>query len=103
MKKNQNRTAVVLAFQNKHHLEYWFRRLYSYFVKNDTYLCSKRDEMIMVQTTGNAFTFIFCINSYRDLAGYHNVPIFYNIEYQFENDMVGTLNDIFGGENNGIN
>lgn len=101
MKKSQNNTAV-LAFQNQHHLEYWFRKLYLYFTKNDTYLSSKQYKSITIKTAKNSFTFIFCINDYKGLAGYHNFPIFYNVEYQLGSNMIDTLNNIFGGKSNGI-
>lgn len=98
MKKEQNYQKRILAFQNRQHLEYWFRKIFMLFAKMDIKQDIKKFESIIVSGPGFKIEFIFTINSITGLAGYHDESIFYNIEYKLNENLLQTIDYILKGE-----
>lgn len=106
-KKKKIRTKRILAFQNHQHLEHWFRKIFFEFIKMGVKQEVEKCKSIKVAGPGFEVEFIFLINSESNLAGYHDWPIFYNIEYELNEDLLGTIDRILKveekeGKNDGI-
>ncbi len=93
-KKKKIRTKRILAFQNDQHLEHWFRKIFLEFTKMGVKQEIKKFKSIKVAGPGFEVEFIFLINSQSNLAGYQNWPIFYNIEYELNENLLETIDRI---------
>lgn len=93
-KRKKVRTKRILTFQNNQHLEHWFRKIFLEFTKMGVKQEIEKFKSIKVAGPGFEVEFVFLINSETNLTGYHEWPIFYNIEYKLNEDILGTIDSI---------